>query len=210
MEEFYKIGAEYEFIDSLCSTLFDVKEKYYNLLKAQALVMIAEDNVKICEKYLKIAKGSPDKATATVNLCKAQFELAYQKTLLKNAKVDLSNAMFIENSPNYNIINTKTFAYNHDYGYTNQTIPPKFTAQALGFDKNKAIEIAYENSPDLRVLESTKSAMEQALKYVKRTYFPELSAGVGYGYVNSTEASNNNLHHSRNAPLCQPPSVNKV
>ena len=29
MEEFYKIGAEYEFMDSLCSTLFDVKDKYY-------------------------------------------------------------------------------------------------------------------------------------------------------------------------------------
>ena len=33
MEEFYKIGAEYEFMDSLCNTLFDVKLKYYALLK---------------------------------------------------------------------------------------------------------------------------------------------------------------------------------
>ena len=32
MEEFYKIGAEYEFMDSLCSTLFDIKEKYYEVL----------------------------------------------------------------------------------------------------------------------------------------------------------------------------------
>ena len=57
MEEFYKIGAEYEFMDSLCMTLFNVKEKYYDVLKAQALVNIAEDNVKICKKYLKMAKG---------------------------------------------------------------------------------------------------------------------------------------------------------
>lgn len=35
MEEFYKIGAEYEFMDSLCATLFDVKAKYYNLLKSK-------------------------------------------------------------------------------------------------------------------------------------------------------------------------------
>ena len=35
--------------------------------------------------------------------------------------------------------------------------------------------------------------MEQALKYVKRTYLPELNANVGYGYLNSTEASNNSL-----------------
>ena len=193
MEEFYKIGAEYEFMDSLCSTLFYVKERYYDVLKAQALVSIAEDNVKICKKYLKIAKGAPDKTTAQVQLSKALFELAYAKTVLKNAKVDLSNAMFIDNTPGYNIVNTKTFAYNHDYGYEKQKIPPKFEPFKYDFKREDAVEIAYESSPDLRVLESTKSAMEQALKYVKRTYLPELSANVGYGYNNSNEFSNNSL-----------------
>ena len=193
MEEFYKIGAEYEFMDCLCSTLFDVKEKYYDVLKAQALVSIAEDNVKICKKYLKIAKGKPDKTTAQVQLSKALFELEYAKTVFKNAKVDLSNAMFIDNTPLYNILNTKTFAYNHDYGYEEQKLPPKFQAQTFDFKKENAVEMAYSNSPDLKVLESTKKAMEQALKFVKRTYFPELSANAGYGYNNSTEASNNSL-----------------
>lgn len=193
MEEFYKIGAEYEFMDSLCGTLFHVKEKYYDVLKAQALVTIAEDNVIICKKYLKTAKGAPDKTTAQVQLSKALFELAYAKTVYKNAKVDLSNSMFIENTPSYNILNTKTFAYNHDYGYIDKKIPPKFEPYKFDFSKDKAIDIAYSNSPDLRVLESTKSAMEQALKYVKRTYLPELSANVGYGYNNSSEFSNNSL-----------------
>ena len=193
MEEFYKIGAEYEFMDSLCSTLFHVKERYYDVLKAQALVDIAEDNVTICKKYLKIAKGVPDKTTAQVHLSKAQFELAYAKTVLKNAKVNLSNAMYIDNTPSYNITKTKTFAYNHDYGYENHKIPPKFEPFKLDFKKENAVEIAYASSPDLRVLESTKSAMEQALKYVKRTYLPELSANVGYGYNNSNEFSNNSL-----------------
>ena len=193
MEEFYKIGAEYEFMDSLCSTLFDVKDKYYEVLKAQALVDIAQDNVTICKKYLKIAKGAPDKTTAQVQLSKALFELAYAKTVLKNTKVDLSNAMFIENTPKYNIINTATFSYSHDFGYEDQKIPPAFKPYQFDFPKEKALEIAYNNSPDLKVLESTKKAMEQSLKYVKRTYLPELSANVGYGYNNSTEASNNNL-----------------
>ena len=193
MEEFFKIGAEYEFMDSLCGTLFNVKEKYYDVLKAQALVSIAEDNVVICKKYLKIAKGKPDKTTAQVQLSKALFELAYAKTVLKNAKVDLSNAMFIDNTPAYNIVNTKTFAYDHDYGYSEQKIPAVFKPFKFDFPKEKAMEIAYANSPDLRVLESTKSAMEQALKYVKRTYFPELSANVGYGYNNTNELTGNSL-----------------
>ena len=58
MEEFYKLGAEYEFMDSLCSTLFDVKEKYYKLLKAQALLKIAENNVEINKSIIdKINKS---------------------------------------------------------------------------------------------------------------------------------------------------------
>lgn len=194
MEEFYKIGAEYEFMDSLCSTLFDVKEKYYNVLKAQANVEIAKDNVKICKKYLEMAKGKPDKTSGAYYLSKALFELSYNETQLRNAKVKLSNAMFIDNAPNYNIVNTKTFGYNHDYGYDEQKLPPKFIPQSFSFDRDSAMEIAYTSSPDLRVLESTKSAMEQSLKYIKRRYFPDLTADVGYGYNNSTENSNNNLH----------------
>ncbi len=193
MEEFYKIGAEYEFMDSLCSTLFEVKERYYDVLKAQAVVTIAEDNVAICKKYLKIAKGAPDKTTAQFQLSRALFELAYAKTNLKNAKVNLSNAMFIDNTPGYNIVNTKTFNYNHDYGYVSQKKPPAFEPQKFDFKRENAVDIAYASSPDLRVLESTRSAMEQALKYVKRTYLPELSANVGYGYNNSNEFSNNSL-----------------
>ncbi|MBR1776672.1 TolC family protein [bacterium] len=193
MEEFYKIGAEYEFMDSLCSTLFDVKKKYYEVLKAQANVEIAKDNVEICKKYLENAKGKPDKTTAKFHLSRALFELSYNETLLKNAKVALSNAMFIDNAPEYKIVNTKTFNYNHDYGYKEQKIPPEFTPHNFDFTKDKAVEIAYASSPDLRVLESTKSAMEQALKYVKKTYFPDLTANAGYGYNNSTEASNSSF-----------------
>ncbi len=193
MEEFYKIGAEYEFMDSLCTTLFNVKEKYYDVLKAQANVQISEDNVKICKKYLNMAKGKADKTTAKYYLSRALFEHSYNQTLLKNAKVSLSNAMFIDNTPEYNIINTKTFNYDHDYGYEQQKIPPAFVPHEYNFAKGQALEIAYENSPDLKVLESTKKAMEQSLKFVKRMYLPELSATAGYGYSNTKEASNNSL-----------------
>ena len=194
MEEFYKIGAEYEFMDSLCATLFDVKEKYYDVLKAQANLVISEDNVKICKKYLDMAKGKADKTSAAFYLGRAYFEESYNRTLLKNAKVNLSNSMYIDNNPRYNIKNTKTFDYNHDYGYEKQNLAPKFVPHKFDFKKEDALDIAYASSPDLRVLESTKSAMEQALKYVKRQYLPELTAGTGYGYTNSTVTSNNSFH----------------
>ena len=70
MEEFYKIGAEYEFMDSLCSTLFDVKQKYYNFLKSKAMLEVAQNNVKINENFVKLAKSKSktDQTTAELNL----------------------------------------------------------------------------------------------------------------------------------------------
>lgn len=35
--------------------------------------------------------------------------------------------------------------------------------------------------------------MEQSLLYIKRTYFPELTANAGYGFNNSTQTSNNSF-----------------
>ena len=117
MEEFYKIGAEYEFMDSLCSTLFDVKAKYYNLLKAKAYLQIAQDNVKINENFVKIAKKKPDLNTAELNLSEAKVKLLEAQNNYKNARVDLNNSMYLENQPNYTINNTKTFTYNNDFSY---------------------------------------------------------------------------------------------
>ena len=61
MEEFYKIGAEYEFMDSLCSTLFDVKWKYYNVLRAKALRDISLENIKMQKEILSMMQNKhPD------------------------------------------------------------------------------------------------------------------------------------------------------
>ena len=197
MEEFYKIGAEYEFMDSLCSTLFDVKEKYYALLKAQAMFQVAENNLEINQKFLKLAssKKEADKTTANLNLSEAKVQYIEAKTNYKNAKIDLNNAMYLDDQPNYNIKNTKTFTYQNDFAYKDsQNSQDVFEPETFNFPLDKAVEIAYENSPDLSVLISTKHAMEQSLLYVKRTYFPDLTANAGYGFNNSNQTANNSFH----------------
>ena len=35
--------------------------------------------------------------------------------------------------------------------------------------------------------------MEQSLLYIRRTYFPELSTNVGYGFNNTNQATNNSF-----------------
>lgn len=193
MEEFYKIAAEYEFMDSLCSTLFDVKEKYYELLRAEAMLQISENNVEINEHYVKISKKGADLTTAKVNLGKSRIEHIETENKYKNAKINLSNAMYLDKIPDYSIKGTESFNFDNAYDYNKpKKVVPPFKKQAFEFTRDKALDIAYNSSPDLKALEATKKAMEQSLLFIKRTYFPDLTANVGYGLNSTNTLSTNN------------------
>ena len=194
MEEFYKIGAEYEFMDSLCSTLFDVKAKYYAMLRAKALLRIAENNVEINEHIVKISKKNPDITTAKTHLSEAKLQLIDAQNDFKNAKVDLDNSMYLDGQPSYTIKDTPTFAFNEEFTYPKNNSVGQFTPQGFNFPMDKAVEIAYDNSPDLNVLISTKHAMEQSLLYIKRAYFPDLTANAGYNFYNTNQTTDNGFH----------------
>ena len=194
MEEFYKIGAEYEFMDSLCATLFDVKAKYYNLLRAKAFMQIAENNVKINENFVKLAKKKPDLTTAEDNLSESKVKLIEAQNNYNNARVDLNNSMYLERQPDFTIKSTNTFSYDNDFAYgSTKGSVHTFMPQEFPFSKDDAVQLAYENSPDLNVLTATKHAMEQSLLYIKRAYFPDLTANAGYGFNNSTQTANNSF-----------------
>ncbi len=189
MEEFYKLGAEYEFMDSLCSTLFDVKAKYYNLLKSIALKNLAENYLLINEDFIKLSKKEPDLTTAKINYDEAEIRLIDAENQYENAKVDLSNSMYIDDNPNYMIKNTKSFPFvGAEFNSSN------FEPVVFNFPLDKAVDIAYENSPDLNVLVATKNAMEQSLIFIKRNYLPDLNLNAGYTYDKSNITSNNHLH----------------
>lgn len=194
MEEFYKIGAEYEFMDSLCLTLFDVKAKYYNLLKSKALLQVAKNNVDINRNFVKISKSGADLTTAKLNLSESEIMVLEAENNYYNARVDLTNSMYLDSQPNYEIKNTETFDFKNDYSYTLRSGEPRtYEKYTFPFSREDAVQIAYDNSPDLMVLISTKNAMEQSLKYIRKTYLPELSASAGYGFNNTNEVSNNSL-----------------
>jgi len=187
MEKFYELGAEYEFVDSLCSTIFDVKAKYYALLQEKALLLVAQKDIELNEKFLNNAKNKADKLTAKLNLAEAKANYVQSLKKYDNAKYDLSNSMYIDGQPDYKITQTPTFSFSG----TEHVL--SFVPENYPFERKEAVGIAYNNSPDLQVLISTKQAMEQSLAYIKKTYYPELHANAGYGYNNSNQTSNNSL-----------------
>jgi outer membrane protein TolC len=185
MEEFYKIAAEYEFLDELCHTLFDVKAKYYDLLKTMAYSDIADENIKLNERFLNITKLGVDRSSAEVYLISSKAKKIDKDGDIDIARLALLNAMYLDSNLDYKIKYTPTFL---SYNSKN-----KFTPLIFPFSEKDAADLAYKNSPDLAVLINTKSAMENALKYNKKQYLPEISAGVGYGFNKTYYASNNSM-----------------
>ena len=211
MEEFLKIAAEYEFEDIVCATVFNIKTHYYNLLRAKAEYETQKMNydlqTKIAKEIQKLVsegkKKQADLVNAQLRQYKAKVELNNSEVSYKNAKEELNNAIYLENAPDYKIYETQTFSYkpqkqnsikNISYTQTKQQIKkddtifthPKFTY-------TEAVEKAYKNSPDIKALVATKNSLEQALLLVKRSYYPELNAGVGYDFLNTNQFKNNGL-----------------
>lgn len=195
MEEFYKIGAEYEFMDSLCGTLFEVKQKYYNVLRTKAIKEIASENIRMQTEISKMMEGKhPDWDNAGGVMSANKIQLIAAEDAYKNAKVDLNNSMYLDNNTDFKIDETATFAYSVPVNMGQWKKQYKEHAkQGFPFKREDAVSVAYKNSPDLHVLIATRKAMKQSLKYVKRMYLPELNANVGYGYNNTFNASNNSL-----------------
>ena len=213
MEKFYQIGAEYEFMDSVCTTVFDIKTRYYDVLRAHSIVESKKVNYEINNKIIKdikqmISEGKADRAdllNAETQQLEIKNEIIEAEDILKNAKENLNNSMYFLDAPLYTIKETQSY----DDGYRQKCSPFKLVSYTKSqklklqaekkeiirpnFSYKEAVDLAYKNSPDLKVLESTKKAMEQSLIAIKRSYYPELSGNIGYNFVNTNKFSNNDM-----------------
>lgn len=207
-EEFLKIAAEYEFEDAVCQTVFEIKTYYYNLLRAKAEYEIQKTNYEIQKNIVKeiqnlVNTGKKNKAdliAAKFALYKINTDLNEAEKRYKNSVEDLNNAIYLENAPSYSIYETETFTYNIAPQNVFKNIPKIKQTKIMKDDTifqhpkitpNRAVEIAYKNSPDIKALVATRNSFEQSLIYIKRSYYPELNAGVGYDFLNSNKYNNN-------------------
>ncbi len=241
MEKFYKLAAEYSFIDSICDTIYDVKLKYYNVLKTQAIRDIQYNNLLICEKnywrtkkfYETGKKPKIDFVNAEVFLTEAKMKLTDAQNNYDLAMADLGNSLYIAYAPDFKVKKLKTFNFYDIYtpkvlydkskftheNQSSETLKDKniqniaYRTQIekntvaeiktselleLPFTMNESFEMAYKNSPDMWVLDTTLDAMKQSLLYIKREYYPDIIGSVGYGYNNARTMSNHNINMSVN------------
>jgi len=210
MEEFLKIAAEYEFQDIVCQTVFNIKIAYYDLLKAKAqyeaqktYLELQNQIVKDIQNLVKNGKKNmADLINAQVKLLKIKADLANFNKNYNNAIENLNNAIYLKNAPEYLIYETQSFNYNpvkiKSFSKIYETKSNKIAKDDTIFQHpkytyNKAVEIAYNNSPDIKALIATRDSFEQALIFIKRSYYPSLNAGAGYDFLKTNYYKNNGL-----------------
>ncbi len=117
MEKFNKIAAEFDFDETVLTTIFNVKLQYYGVLAAKSLMEVEKLNVQINERnyqrtlayFEEGIKSKIDLVNAEVNLSDSKIALVKAENTYKNAIVNLNNAMYAAYAPEYSIQNTETF-----------------------------------------------------------------------------------------------------
>jgi len=144
--------------------IYQTKDAYYNLLLALENKRVAEDNVNKYELFYNQAKafykiGMNPKVDVTIaqsNLSNAKLQLIQAENSINLAIAKLNNVMGVPFIDKYDI--TERLDY----------VPVDITL-------NKAVDIARESRPELKMAELKVESAKQTVKLVKKSYFPTLS-----------------------------------
>jgi len=229
MQKFYKIAAEYDLQNAILDTANNVRSAYYGVLAAKANLDIQNANVLVNERQYNRTKAFFDEGLVSkidlvnqeVYLSDAKINLVSAENTYQNAIIQLNNAMYIVNAPDYNIENTETFNFKNNYAEVNllniantktkedgiaepqeavltmqvekTNILENYKFTSYPYSLEESIERAYKNRPDLLSMEATKDAVNEALKYTKKEYFPDLTGSIGYNWNNNSYYSSNGI-----------------
>lgn len=149
--------------------VLNVKQAYYNVLRAQRSRDVAIETVKQFEQHLEQAKGFYEVGTkpkfdvtkAEVDLSNAKLNLIRAENALRLSRVSLNNAMGLPDAPEYEVEDNLAFR-KHEI-----TI-------------SEAVGRACENRHDLLALGRRTAAAEESVNLARKGYFPVLSGSASY------------------------------
>ena len=188
----------------------------------RAYVQINERNYQRTKAYFDEGiKSKIDLVNAEVNLSDSKITLVESQKAYENAIVKLNNAMYVAYTPEYEISTTETFNFQQKEIPVNlQKISEKkdlskapnpvsdatltskvekmdiietFKFKPFPYTFEECVELANKNRPDLKAYDSTLEAMKQSLLYIKREYYPELSASAGYNFKDQYNTNSFNV-----------------
>jgi len=146
------------------NVIYETKDAYYNLLYAFENKKVAEDTVNKFDMFYKQAKAfyeigmnpKVDVTIAEVNLSNAKLQLIQADNAVNLAVARLNNVMGVPFIDKYNVVERLKY-------------------QPIDITFQKAIEIARDARPELKLAELRVESSKQTLKLAKKSYFPTLS-----------------------------------
>lgn len=232
MQKFYLIADQYYFDNTVRETIFNVKQRYYEVLAARATVIINRAYVDINERnYLRTKayfdeglKSKIDLVNAEVTWSDSKINLVKSENAYKNSLVNLNNAMYLTNAPQYSISAKDGVSLKDNVARVDLTkiskpsdkdiaqIPVSNVSDAklltsiekfevfsdydieeFPYTFEECIDMAYKNRADLKAYNSTLDAVKENLVYVKRNYYPALTANAGYGFRDTDRTNSFNV-----------------
>jgi outer membrane protein len=158
-------------------------------------------------------KSKIDVVNAEVNLTDAKIQLVEGQNTLETALISLKNSMYfqesyeliVQNAENFNFLradykkkieNVETIKTTNNVvkknedglimlssGIEHRDILQNFEFQPMKLTKQNAVDKALELRPDLQSNMMLSKVQEESLKAIKRTYAPELTAELTWGYT---------------------------
>jgi outer membrane protein len=156
----------------------EIKEAYYNLLKAKALIDVQIENVKLnkaqlyrSEKYFKAGiRTKIDVSDAQVALIKSKIELKNAQYELKLKYADLDRAVgFTSLEDDYTV-----YSQELDLDSLYQSI------QDYDLDLKHSIEFAYEHKPQIKEYNAKIKSSHSLVDVSSSQYYPQLYLGANY------------------------------
>jgi outer membrane protein TolC len=151
------------------NVVLNVKQAYYSVLQALALIQVAEETLTQNQKRLDQAKGFYEAGTrpkidvtnAEVNLANIQLALIRAKNNYQVARVTLNNAMGLR----------------EDLQFAIERIG-EFRPQLASLDA--ILQSAYTRRPEILQLKARQRGQEGAIDLARSGYYPILSGNAGH------------------------------
>jgi len=152
--------------------ILNVKQAYYNLLRAKRTRVVAEETIKQFEQHLAQARAFYEVGTkpkfdvtkAEVDLSTARLSQISAENAVRIAWVSLNNAMGVSDAPEYVIEDNLSF-------------------EKYEISLTAALDNAYANRPELRSIMAKRKASEEAISLARKGYFPFLSGNADWTWA---------------------------
>ncbi len=170
--EFVEIATRLDYNRTRNQTVLDVKNAYYDVLRAKAFVKVTKDALDNANERLTTAEATLKAGTGTrFDVLRAQTDVAnaQQNLLVAENRVNLTNAALA------NVLNI------------DQNTPIETADEAADGkadpDFNMAITEAYKLRPEVLQADANVAAAERGIRIAERSALPSIGLNAGFQYT---------------------------